>query len=77
MTAELEEGDRQRAMKRLRVPPLGAAQVRNQSSQSAGLQPHVKQPPANQQADSHMSNSHQPISRLIATCQTATSQSTG
>lgn len=28
MTTELEGGDRQRAMKRLRVPPLGAAQVR-------------------------------------------------
>lgn len=28
MTTELEGGDRQKAMKRLRVPPLGAAQVR-------------------------------------------------
>lgn len=28
MTNELEDGDRQKAMKRLRVPPLGAAQVR-------------------------------------------------
>lgn len=28
VTNELEGGDRQRAMKRLRVPPLGAAQVR-------------------------------------------------
>ena len=27
MTNELEDGDRQKAMKRLRVPPLGAAQV--------------------------------------------------
>lgn len=27
VTTELEGGDRQRAMKRLRVPPLGAAQV--------------------------------------------------
>ena len=30
MTNELEDGDRQKAMKRLRVPPLGAAQVRDQ-----------------------------------------------
>lgn len=29
MTNELEDGDRQKAMKRLRVPPLGAAQVRD------------------------------------------------
>lgn len=29
MTNELEDGDRQKAMKRLRVPPLGAAQVRH------------------------------------------------
>lgn len=29
MTNELEDGDRQKAMKRLRVPPLGAAQVNN------------------------------------------------
>lgn len=28
VTTELEGGDRQKAMKRLRVPPLGAAQVR-------------------------------------------------
>lgn len=27
VTNELEDGDRQKAMKRLRVPPLGAAQV--------------------------------------------------
>lgn len=27
VTTELEGGDRQKAMKRLRVPPLGAAQV--------------------------------------------------
>lgn len=30
MTNELEDGDRQKAMKRLRVPPLGAAQVRHE-----------------------------------------------
>lgn len=30
MTNELEDGDRQKAMKRLRVPPLGAAQVRRE-----------------------------------------------
>lgn len=29
VTTELEGGDRQKAMKRLRVPPLGAAQVRH------------------------------------------------
>lgn len=30
VTNELEDGDRQKAMKRLRVPPLGAAQVRHE-----------------------------------------------
>lgn len=44
MTNELEDGDRQKAMKRLRVPPLGAAQVRDEGCGVKLLLQLVKQP---------------------------------
>lgn len=37
MTTELEGGDRQKAMKRLRVPPLGAAQVMDWAGHAAKI----------------------------------------
>lgn len=44
VTNELEDGDRQKAMKRLRVPPLGAAQVRDEGCGAELLLQLVKVP---------------------------------